>query len=71
MLIRSNIPISRLTALIRLFANYPLLSADLNCLSISKNNTLGVYEDFTIMVESTDFDLLQKVMDVCKDGEGE
>jgi hypothetical protein len=55
----------------KLVASESLLSADLNCLSISKNNTLGVYEDFTIMVESNNLGFLQKVMDVCKDGEDE
>jgi len=71
MLIRSNIPTSRLKVLMKLVASESLLSADLNCLSISKNNTLGVYEDFTIMVESNNLGFLQKVMDVCKDGEDE
>ncbi len=69
MLIRSNLPVDKLKTLMYLIASDPSLCDYLHCLNIIKNSTLGIYEDFTITVESENLEFLQKVIDVCKEGE--
>ena len=39
------------------------------CLEVTKNNMIGIFEDFVISVESENLEFLQKVINVCKAGE--
>lgn len=69
MLIRTKIPLSKLKTLMYLVASDPNLCDYLNCLEVTKNNMIGIFEDFVISVESENLEFLQKVIDVCKEGE--